>query len=268
MSSAKQNRSIARLIVGAMSIDGTLDEKEAQKVANTLRAIGMGELVADVGAVIEDGEYDTVNIYQECKNLGESLGSDSHEISPLIFRIITDVVAHDRFVSEREAAFLSSMAKRLGLNNGQARKVFKEVIAQRRSRLEVTSKSIDETINPDLKDLLSFAGADEMVGEVEADSLEELYHNAQQGMEEGAIISQDEFARAMTILGLDCNAKLEDAEEVWRETINNLNLPKMVDLGETFVSAAISRITRINDAYKTILHFHSHLHKSRTPELG
>ena len=32
----------------------------------------------------------------------------------------------------------------------------------------------------------------------------------------------------------------------------------MADLGETFVSAALNRITRVNEAYKTILHFHDH----------
>ena len=33
----------------------------------------------------------------------------------------------------------------------------------------------------------------------------------------------------------------------------------MANLGETYVTAAINRITRINDAYKTILHFHEQL---------
>lgn len=251
MSSAKQNRSIAKLIVGAMTIDGSLDQTERKKVAHTLKTIGFGELIADFGAALDedDGNF---NMFQEVKDLVESLGSEAPEVAPLIFRVVSDVVAHDRFVSVREASYLAGMAKRLNLTDKQAQQIFRQVMAERRGRLEISGKDIDEAINANLKNLLSFEGSDEMVGELDEDSLEELMHSA----EEGAQVSKDDFARAMTILGLKTNAKLEDAEEVWRETIDGLNLPKMADLGETFVSAAISRISIINDAYKTILHFH------------
>ena len=76
---------------------------------------------------------------------------------------------------------------------------------------------------------------------------------------EGCEVSVDDVERSLAVLGLNSTATLEGAEDVWRETIDTLNLPKMANLGETFVSAAINRITRINDAYKTILHFHQHL---------
>lgn len=252
MSSAKQNRSIARLIVGAMTIDGSMDKKERQKVANTLNVIGFGELVADVGAAIEedDGSF---NMFEECKEVMDSLGSEAEEVAPLIFRVVCDVIAHDRFVSVREASYLAGMAKRLGLTAPAAQNIFKQVMAERRGRLEVSGKDIDEAINANLKALLSFHGAEDLVGEAEADALEELMHS----MEEASNVSRDEFSRAMAILGLKSNAKLEDAEEVWRDTIDNLNLPKMADLGETFVTAAIARISKINEAYKTILHFHN-----------
>ena len=66
-------------------------------------------------------------------------------------------------------------------------------------------------------------------------------------------VSPEELTRALTVLGLEENSSRAQAEEVWRETITHLDLPKMADLGETFVSAAINRITRINDAYKAVL---------------
>jgi|GEM_PF-3655651 len=256
MSSAKQNYAIARLIVGAMSIDGSFDKQESEQVASTLNSIGMGELIADVGSVIEEGDYDCINLFEECREIKESLGPDGGDSAILIFRVISDVLASDRFVSEREAAYLSAIARKLGLEAPIARKIFKQVMAERRGRLEISGSEIDETINPHLKDLLSFEGSEGLVGELDSDSLEEMVQMATQSMAEGEAISHDDFARAMTILGLESNAKLEDAEEVWKETISNLNLPRMADLGETFVSAAIQRITKVNEAYKTILHFH------------
>lgn len=262
MSSARQNRSIARLIVGAMSIDGSLSKAESEKVAQTLNQIGMGELVADVGAVIEENEIEEINLFAECKALRESLGADADELSPMVFRIIADVVAHDRFVSEREAGYLSAMSRRLEIPNKIAQEIFKQVMLARRGRLEVAGRQIDASVNPHLKELLSFSGAEGLVGDVNEDSLSEIAYSVQQALAEGERISHDDFESAMTILGLDGTAKLEDAAQVWHETINNLNLPKMAGLGETFVSAAIARITRINDAYKTILHFHT---KAKTP---
>lgn len=255
MSSARQNRSIAKLIVGAMSIDGMMDKSESERVAATLQKIGMAELVADVGSVIEDGDYDTDNLYKECKELHDSLGDDANELSPVIFRIVADVVASDRFVSEREATYMAAIARRLNIPTNSAQLIFKQVMALRRGRLEISGKQIDSSVNPHLKEFLSFSGADGLVGEVEADALSEMVYGATQAMTEGERLSHDEFERAMAVLGLDAKAKLSDAELVWKETINNLNLPKMASLGETFVSAAIARITRINDAYKTILHY-------------
>ena len=256
MSSAKQNRSIARLIVGAMSIDGMLDKKESELVAKTLLEIGMGELVADVGSVIDESEHDAVNLFRECSALRDSLGSDADEMAPLIFHVISEVVAHDRFISEREAAYLSAMSRRLEIPLETAQQTFKQVLAENRGRLEKSGKAIDENIHPHLKELLSFQGSEDLVGEVSDDSLDELIHKAAVELSGGEAVSTDDFSRAMTVLGLSTNASISDAEEVWLETIDNLNLPKMATLGETFVSAAIQRITRVNEAYKAVLHFH------------
>ena len=84
MSSASENRSIARLIVGAMTIDGSLDKHEREKVARTLDLIGMGELIAYVGAAIDEDDG-TFNLYKECKALIDSLGSDATEMANAYF---------------------------------------------------------------------------------------------------------------------------------------------------------------------------------------
>lgn len=255
MSSAKQNRHIARLIVGAMSIDGSMSKSERDKVAATLDRIGMGELIADVGAAIEDDDG-TFNMFTECKDLHASLGGDAAEVTPLIFRVVCDVIASDRFVSAQEASYLSAMAKRLTLSDETATNIFKQVLAARKSRLEVAASGVDESIHPHLKKLLSFPGAEDLVGRSTEGSIDEMINRAYQS---GAEVSVDDLARALTVLGLPETAKLNDATEVWKETIENLNLPKMANLGETFVSAAINRITRVNEAYKTILQFHESL---------
>jgi hypothetical protein len=211
----------------------------------------MGELVADVGAAIEDYD-DNYNMFTECKELREGLGGNADRLAPMIFRVVCDVVANDRFVSMREASYLSAMSRRLEVPLEKAKSIFKEVMAQRRGRLEAAASQIDETLNAKLKEFLDFSGAEDMVGELDADSLGEMINAAA----EGQSVSQDDLTRSLAILGLKGNAKLGDAEAVWRETIENLNLPKLVDQGATFVSAAIKRIGEVNEAYKTILDFH------------
>ncbi len=255
MSSAKQNQHIARLIVGAMSIDGSLSKKEREKVAITLDKIGMEELIADVGAALED-DFGNFNMFQECKDLLTLLGAEAQEVTPLVFRIVCDVVASDRFVSAQEATYLSAMAKKLELTDQRATSIFKQVLADRNSRLEIAGNAIDEKIHPHLKKLLSFSGAETLVGKITEGSIDELITTAQDQH-----ISVDEVTRALTVLGLSSTAGLDVATEVWKETIDNLNLPKMANLGETFVSAAINRITRINEAYKTVLNFHEKMKK-------
>ena len=262
MSSIKQNRHIARLIVGAMSIDGFLSPEEQQKVAATLEELHMPELIADVGAAL-DNDCGTFNMFEESKELMDSLGSDAEELAPVIFRLIASVVASDRFVSTQEASYLSALARRFKLSTEKSKKLFKSVMAERRGRLEASGENINEEIHPHLKDLLSFRGADELVGELDEDSLEEKLHQAQAAMTEDCEYSSDDVLRALTVLGLDRTSTLESAKEVWRQTIDELELPKMAQLGETFVTAAINRITRINDAYKSVLHFHEHLESTK-----
>jgi len=251
VSSAKQNFSIARLIVGAMCIDGSLDREERKRVSQILEELGMGELIADVGIALDEDEGD-FNLFSECDELLASLGSIAPEVSPLIFRNVADVVACDRFVSAQEATYLSALARRLGLQAQIARAIFKQVLADRNARIEISGKQIDEQINPYMKELLSFSGADFLVGkDYSSPPSSQLTPDAPQSEEE--VISPEDLSRAFAVLGLESDASMSEAEAVWRQTIQHLDLPKMAELGETFVSAAINRITRINEAYKIVL---------------
>lgn len=256
MSTNKQNHSIARLIVGAMSIDGSLGKIERQKVAATLEKIGMSELVADVGLAIEEDDG-TFNMFEECKTLIAQSGKDAETIAPMVFRVVTDVIAADRFVSAQEASYLSAMARKLNIPTPKATEIFKQILAERRSRLEVAASGVDEALHPQLKQLLSFEGAEDLVGRSTEGSIDELVNLAIESG--GAKITITDVEQSMNVLGLPATAKLGDAETVWRETIENLNLSKLAGLGETFVTAAINRITKVNEAYKTILHFHQEM---------
>ena len=262
MSVNRQNRHIARLLVGAMSIDGELTKEEQAKVATTLSKLGLDELIADVGAVLEE-DQSAFNMFEETRELIVSLGSDAEELAPVIFRLITDVVASDRFVSSQEASYLSALSRRLKLTSEQSKKIFKAVMAERRGRLEISGSDVDENIHPHLKELLSFTGSDKIVGEIGPDSLQDMLAQAQAELAEGCEFTIADVEHSLATLGLGPNAGLDEAKEIWRETIDQSNLPKMADLGETFVTAAISRISRINDAYRTVQLFHDHLDKSR-----
>lgn len=254
MSIAKQNKHIGRLIVGAMSIDGTLDSEERLKVTETLKMLGMEQLLSDVGNAIEDDDG-TFNLFNECKELLNSLGADAPEVTPLVFRIVCEVVAYDRFVSGQEAAYLSALGKRLELSPAMAKSILKQVIAERGSRLEVSGNQIDPSLHPGLKELLSFSGSDQLVGKLSEDSIETLISDAKSAFDEVNNLSVDDLSRALAILGLKTNAKFQDATEVWQEALENINLGKLSKMGETFVSAALQRIIQLNEAYKVISTF-------------
>lgn len=254
MTSAKQNRSIARLIVGAMTIDGSLDSSERAKVVETLQKMGLEDLIADMAVALDEDPGD-FNMFQECQELIDSLGESQKEVCPMVFRLVAEVIASDRFVSSREAGYLSALSRRLGLTTEVSKSLLKQVMAERRGRLEMAGNKVNEAINPHLKEMLSFQGAEQLVGELDDDSIEELTSGVQEALAEGERVSRDDLQRALAILGLATAAKLSEAEAVWRQTIDDLNLPKMAGLGETYVTAAINRISKINEAYKTVLRF-------------
>ena len=255
MSATHYNQHIARLIVGAMSIDGLLDKSEQQKVAKALKDIGMSELIAEVGAAIEsdDGSFD---FYEECRNLKVSMGAQAAVLSPDVFKVVSDVVTHDRFVSVQEATYLASLAKRLELSTEQARDIFVSVMKKNRCRLELAGQQIEEILNPALKELLSFEGATELVGELPEDSLEEMLLQAEGNLSASTELSTADVDAALSVLGLRSTASVNEAEEVWKDTIKRLDLPKMAEMGVSYVSAAIERISKINSAYADIREFH------------
>lgn len=254
MSSAATNKHIARLIVGAMSIDGELDKAEREKVAASLTKMGMPELIADMGLAIEEdcGDF---NLFAEAKTIMDDLGSQAEQLTPAIFRIVCSVVASDRFVSSREASYLCSLGARLQLQTDKSQAIFRSILSENRARLEVAGSGIDEVLNTKLKEFLSFEGAEDLIGAVDEDSLEEMIHNNADSTK----VSHQELKEAMAVLGLKANAKLDDATKVWREAIDNLNLPKMADIGETFVTSALSRLNAVHSAYKKIVAFHEQI---------
>lgn len=258
MSSIQQNRHIARLIVGAMSIDGELSKGEQKKVAKALDELHMHELVADFGAALDD-DFGDFNMFKECKLLMESMGNEAEKAAPMIFRLILEVIASDRFVSEQEASYISALARRFRLPTDDTKKIFAQVMAERRGRLEISAHDVDEILHPHLKEILSFEGSEELVGEVSEDSLEEMLHNAQNAMDEGCEYTKKDVDRGLAVLGLSRIASLEEATEVWKETILSVDLKTMASLGETFVTAALNRLTEINNAYKVVLHVHEHI---------
>ena len=247
---------IAKLIVGAMSIDGTLSKEEQAAVAKTLDKMGYQELMAYVKVVIEEDQGD-LDLYQECRELIESLEDKTQEVSTIIFRGIAEVIATDRFVSLNEASYLSAIAKGLKLNPQTASNILRQVMAEKHGRLEAAGKDIDEVLHPHLKKLLSFEGADEIVGQLPEDSLENMLTSAKQALQEGSELSFDDLKRAFAVLGLQRTASMDDVQKIWKDTINSLNLPKMAELGETFVTAALHQANDIHNAYKTILAFQS-----------
>lgn len=261
MSSAKQNASIARLIVGAMSIDGELSKDEQAKVAESLEQIGLAELIADVGAAL-DLDHGDINPFTECASLLESLGELRDEVSPLVFRLVCDVVATDRFVSLREAAYLSGIARGLSIPRDLAKEVFKQVMVERRGRLEAAGNKVDGIINPHLKELLSFDGAEKLVGELSSEELSEMIQETRVAIDADQQLTRDDVHQALAVLGLPSNAKMREVEEVWKDTIRNLELPKLAELGETFVTAGLQRVSRIHEAYKTVLNYK----KQQAPE--
>ena len=62
-------------------------------------------------------------------------------------------------------------------------------MASRRGRLEISGNQVDEMINPNLKKLLSFKGAEDLVGELADNSIEELMHNACDALKKGQKVS-------------------------------------------------------------------------------
>ena len=258
MSIPVRNRSIARLIVGAMTIEGAVGPSDRNRLAESLRASGLDSLIADVGIALEDVDSN-FNLFEECRILRETLGAEAPTLTPILFRIICDAIATDRFVSEQEATYLSALAKKLELPTDKARKILTEVLYSRKSRIEAAGSSIDEVIHPHLKSLMTFEGAEDLVGPIDPNSIEALIEEQQaSGKTEQATIT--ELHAALGTLGLTDRATLEDAKTAWREILETTNLSKLSDAGDAFVSAAIDRLSKMHAAFVVIRRFHETVH--------
>jgi tellurite resistance protein len=253
MRSAQENRIIGKILVGAMCIDGTLNKKEREHVAQILTKRGAPELVADVGAALEN-DFGDLDLFKECRELLEHLGNKASTATPDIFKLVASVVASDRYVSAQEAQYLSALARRLKLSTQQSQTILKGIIEEKRSRLEISGDQVDALIHPHLKELLSFCGADEKVGELSENAIEEhLYEADFSGQDK---ITVEDVEKALTILGLSSSGgSLEEAEEVWKEIMEGIKLGQLAYQGAPFVGAALDRAQKIHGAYQTLLTF-------------
>ena len=252
MGKVQENKHIAKLIVGAMSIDGELSKDDQLKVVAALQSLGMNDLVADFGEALET-DYGDFDLYQESKELLAVLGDHTESSTPIIFRLICNVVVSDRFVSVQEASYLSALGKRFKLTIEASREIFKSVMVQNRARLEVAPKNIDAMLHPHLKELLSFEGADQIVGPHSEDSLEEMLESARENVENKIEYTTEDVHQALTSLGVSHTASLEEAKEAWLNGLKNTDLMAMARFGESFVGASLIRLSEMTKAYQILV---------------
>ncbi|HMO17911.1 MAG TPA: hypothetical protein PKA63_06065 [Oligoflexia bacterium] len=259
MRSAQENRILGRIIVGAMCIDGTLGKKEREHVAVVLGKNGASDLVSSVGIALDEdlGDFD---LFKECRDLLTILGPEAKNKVPDIFNLVARVVASDRFVSAEEASFLSALSRRLKLSTEKSKSILKKIIEEKRGRLEISGEQVDAMIHPHLKELLSFCGADEVVGEIAENSIAEQIYLHEEEFNENLTLSDVE--NALKVLGLSRGGSLDEAEEIWKEKLEATNLGKLAYQGEAFVTSALENIQRIHNAYKTLINFEKMRSKS------
>jgi hypothetical protein len=263
MFSNQEAKIIARLIVGAASIDGTLNTKERELLSSSLIEQGFSTIVAEIGTALDD-DFSTFDIFLESRTLLENLGSKSSELTPKIFKIIATSISGDRFISEQEASFLSALSRRLKLSTAQAGKIIKEILEKNKGKLEISGDQVDALIHPHLKELLSFTGSSNLVGEINSDSLEERIYQAKKELEENSSFSKEEIDKALLSLGLNSSSTIEDAKEIWQDTLSSINLSKLIHQGVIFVSSAIEKAKIINDAYELLVKVDKSLHTSKS----
>lgn len=253
MRSSQENKIIGRIIVGAMCIDGTLNKKEREHVAQILTKLGAAELVAYVGVALDD-DFGDLDLFQESRDLLQLLGANAEKATPEIFKLVASVIASDRFVSAQEAQYLSALARRLKLSPFQSQSILKEIIELKRGRLEISGNQVDALIHPHLKELLSFSGADEKVGALAENAIEEQLHHAE--FDASTNITPEDVEKALVILGLSTSGgSLEEAEEVWKEKMQSVKLGQLAHQGVSFVGPALEQALKVHSAYKILLDF-------------
>lgn len=248
MFTLEERKAIARIIVAGASIDGTLNSHDRESLSKILNALQLTDVLAEVGFAL-DHDFGDFDIFHETKILNETLGERAKKLTPIIFEIITQCVSGDRFVSAQEATFLSTLARRLKLSTHIAGKILKGVLESKRSKLEINGDQIDALLHPHLKELLSFSGSEDLVGEIHEDSIEERLYQAQQELQTTDTYAIEDIQSALITLGLNSSSSIEDAKDAWASQLEEIKLHALLHQGPAFVSAALQRAGKINEAY-------------------
>lgn len=259
----EENKSIARIIVAGASIDGTLNSADREMLSNALLKLNLEDLLAEVGFALEhdSGDFD---IFEDTKKLIETLGDRSRQLSPLIFEIMAQCISGDRYISTQEATFLSTIARRLKLSTSVAGSILKKVLESKKSKLEISGQQIDALVHPHLKELLSFCGSEELVGEINADSIEERLYQAQKELGEVKEYKHEDIQKALITLGLNGSSSIDDAKDAWMSCLAKIKPAQLTNQGPTFVAAAINKAKAINDAYLLISEVDKSMSKKTT----
>ncbi len=251
-----ENKHIANLIVGAMGIDGELCIADRNKAISALEAMHMHELVADLGQAIENdcGDFD---LYKESRELVEVLGKDSTSKLASIYKVICKVLSSDRFLSVQEATYLSALRKRFKLEVPEAQNILKEVLGAKRGRIEISAEQIE--MHQGLKELLSFDGAEEIVGAHCENSIEEQLLSAKDTYNTTLDYSIEDVHSALNKLALPKTASLDEAKQEWMKVVDNTDLKAMAKLGESFVLASASKVKEATEAYQFVAKVRTYL---------
>lgn len=250
MRTLQANKAIATILVGAMGIDGSLSKEERERVAKVLTAMGEVELLPEVGLAL-DNDFGDFDLFRECKNLLQTPISQSQEEVQKVFKLVASVISTDRFVSQDEASFLSALSRCLKIAPDRAKKILQEVLAARKGRIEISGDNVDALLHPHLKELLSFSGAEDIVGEAPKNSFEEGFYSASSDLSSGQY-SEENIRKALGLLGLNSFSTPEEAEEAWLEIINSTDIKVLAKQGIDYLISTLSALTKASEAYKLI----------------
>ncbi len=249
MRTVQANKAIATIIVGAMGIDGSLSKEEREQLAKVLSQLGEQALLPDIGVAL-DNDFGDFDLFRESKALIQSLGTDSNDELQNVFKLVVSVISTDRFVSQDEASFLSALSRAIKISPDRAKKILQEVLTAKKSRIEISGDSVDAMLHPHLKELLSFSGAEEIVGIAPKDSFEEGFIEA--GEFSSGDFSEENIRKALKTLGLNSFSTPDEAEEAWLEIVNTADLKVLAKQGIDYLIATLSALTKASEAYKLI----------------
>ena len=128
----------------------------------------------------------------------------------------------------------------------------------------MSGDQIDALIHPHLKELLSFAGSNELVGEIKEDSLEERLYQARKELGKTTSYTKEEIDSALITLGLNSSSTIEDAKEIWLTNLIAISPAKLVHQGPSFVTAGLEKAKLINDAYCLLVQVDKNLQISQS----